>query len=296
MKRRLLKKISGPGLVLALGLACIAPAEADAIYSVKDLGPAGSNSGAGANLSGRDLLLVDDTGAVSKNPAPYTPWAADFPVPGMGNKVFAPGVSEDGHYVAGTILEKPAPGQYPWVAYYAHDGQAVSLGRPDTPGSFSAAYGVNNSGQVVGASSVDGHQTVAFVDTSGRGMVSLGTLGGPSSTALGINNLGLVVGQSSLPDGTYYGSPRAFVDSGHKMLDLNTLVSPDSGFLLASASGVNDAGQIATYGVDSSGTDHILLLTPITQPVPEPGPLALFGLALTAGAIRRRSRKREWAR
>ena len=63
------------------------------------------------------------------------------------------------------------------------------------------------------------------------------------------------------------------------------------------ATGINNAGQIVGYGRDRDGGVHALLLTPV--PVPEPGPLAVLGLAgaaLGARRLYRRARRGRIAR
>jgi len=50
------------------------------------------------------------------------------------------------------------------------------------------------------------------------------------------------------------------------MIDLNDLVDADPGFILATAYGINDLGQIVGYG-EIDGYRHAFLLTPIPKPV-----------------------------
>lgn len=140
-------------------------------------------------------------------------------------------------------------------------------------GDWSKAYGINDSGQVVGQSRDSDGESFAFLWSEGT-MTNLGTLDGhPSSIARGINNLGQVVGRASFPwrallwsDGTMTqvsmahsmaydindlgqivgsasnsdGDIHAFLWSDGTATDLGTL----GGFDSSSADGINNSGQV----------------------------------------------------
>jgi probable HAF family extracellular repeat protein len=98
------------------------------------------------------------------------------------------------------------------------------------------AYGINDSGQIVGRYQNADGATHAFLYVTGQ-LTDLGTLGGANSEALALNVTGLIVGDSQ----TSAGPIHAFVFNNGAMQDLGTL--PD--FANASfARGVNNAGQI----------------------------------------------------
>src|SRR5690348_8729868 len=82
----------------------------------------------------------------------------------------------------------PAAGQTPTNSY-----TFVPLGH--LGGGHTRAYGLNDSGQVVGCSDTALLNSHAFLWQSGA-MTDLGTLGGSNSVAYGINNSGYVVGAS----------------------------------------------------------------------------------------------------
>jgi probable HAF family extracellular repeat protein len=107
----------------------------------------------------------------------------------------------------------------------------------------SCAYGINDSGQIVGYSkTADGH-THAFLYSNGV-MTDLGTLGGTDSIAWDINNSGQIVGYSN----TVGGQDHAFSYINGKMTDLGTL----SGW--SYAYGIIDNGQTVGSLLTSYGT------------------------------------------
>jgi probable HAF family extracellular repeat protein len=142
----------------------------------------------------------------------------------------------------------------------------TSAGGFQTLGTFGGAagypYRINDSGQIAGAVwtgqyTLLGQQIYhAFLYRNG-GTTDLGTLGGQRSGATGINSSGVVVGWSDTASGQ-----RAFIyDSSNGMRDINSLVSPTSGWVLESAVAINDAGQIAGVG-RLNGQRLVYLLTP----------------------------------
>jgi probable HAF family extracellular repeat protein len=108
-------------------------------------------------------------------------------------------------------------------------------------GTGSGASWINNSGQVVGWSSLSDGSYHAFLWTAATGMQDLGSLGG-NSIAYSINDSGQVVGFSWLSDGV---TTHAFLwtETGG-MQDLGTLGGASSG-----AAAINASGQIAGWSL-----------------------------------------------
>ncbi len=106
------------------------------------------------------------------------------------------------------------------------------------------AYGINNTGQVVGYSKTSSGDRHAFL-WENSGMTNLGTLSGDrQSQAFGINDAGQIVGRS----GVTSSRGRAFLWQDGKMIDLG-IPAPYS-----SAIAINTAGQIV--GEFGNNTSH----------------------------------------
>ena len=157
-------------------------------------------------------------------------------------------------------------------AFLYSNGVMTDLGL--LPGSVSAsvANAINDLSQVVGYSyfsAIGSHQ--AFLWSNGS-MTQLDQLPGSlGSVAYGINNAGQVVGgtQGGI---NHNGTNLAILWQNGAAIDLNTqLDSIAPGWTLIAATGINDFGQIAAYGVNSLGETNSFLLTPdTTSCVPEP--------------------------
>jgi probable HAF family extracellular repeat protein len=95
---------------------------------------------------------------------------------------------------------------------------------------------------------VGGH---AFLYTGGV-MTDLGTLpGGTDSIAQGINSQGQVVGTADPGAGGIGGAFLWTAQSG--MVELNTVLPANSGWILTDATGINDSGQITGIGSHNGG-------------------------------------------
>jgi probable HAF family extracellular repeat protein len=143
---------------------------------------------------------------------------------------------------------------------YAQQYQITDLGT--LGGFFSYAYGINNSGQVVGFSdSYSGSPNQAFIWDSVSGMSYLGSIDGGASEAFDINDSGQVVGSSD--SGQY-----AFIwDSGSHMQSIGNLGST----CCSIAWGINNLGQVVGESYDGSTNraflwDSVSGMQPLSTP------------------------------
>jgi probable HAF family extracellular repeat protein len=166
------------------------------------------------------------------------------------------------------------PGVVEQAYLVSASGQAQNIG--SLGGTLTQPQGINNSGQMVGFSNTVAGYKNAFLYSRGV-LTDLGTLDAmDTSVAYGINNNSAVVGTSYDQDAS---GGRAFLySSSGGMEDLNSLIDPNSGWILESANGINDHGQIVGIGICPEGGEHAFLL----DPTPEPSAGALLATAACA--------------
>jgi probable HAF family extracellular repeat protein len=158
-----------------------------------------------------------------------------------------------------------------------HDGVWSDL--PAYRGGWATA--VNDAGAVVGhVFPADRSGSLAFLYRDG--VMTLIGAPGSNSAASDINGLGTVVGMYG-PEN----ARRAFISDGTDLVDLNSLLLPDTGWTLWNANGINDHGEIVGFGV-FNGESRAFLLVPV--PFPEPGAAVTFVVLAAGSLLRRRSR------
>lgn len=176
------------------------------------------------------------------------------------------GVASFGYAIndAGEVAGEYWPTWSTTRAFLYSRGNMIDLG---TLGADSIATAINAWGEVTGYSyTEDATLFHAFIYTGGR-LVDLGVLeGGFSSAGFGINRWGQVVGTADASSPSAPGW-HAFLYAG-AMHDLNDLVLDlPEGWVLESATAINDAGQITARairaGTSAGEGSHAFLLSPI---------------------------------
>jgi probable HAF family extracellular repeat protein len=120
-------------------------------------------------------------------------------------------------------------------------------------GTLAFANGINNRGQIAGASTLAGDSAFhAFLWDKGK-LTDFGTLGGSFVEVIGLNETGEMVGQAQLPNSQ---TLHAFLAKNGVMTDLGT---PDANTCSAAIS-INVKGQIVGSSDDCSGNNGRALL------------------------------------
>jgi probable HAF family extracellular repeat protein len=205
---------------------------------------------------------------------------------GDSSRAFAINNHGDVVGAAANVIEG-AP-NFPEDPFLYHNGVMTSLG--SFGGVWSGATSINDHGQIVGYSGIDTspdpgdiYPRTAFLYDGGVLRNLGGLLPGYSSIAYDINNLGQIVGSASLADGDAH----AFLYENGRMVDLNTLVDPASGWTISGAAAINDLQQIAASACRAGVCQAVRL--DLVSAVPEP---PVYALLLAGLALVRRRRAR----
>jgi probable HAF family extracellular repeat protein len=218
--------------------------------ALQDLGTLGGGYSSAIALNSQGVVVGESTlvGEMDLHAFRYTTLMVDLGTLG-GTYSSAQAVNNAGWVVGNSTLLFDVD-QHAFL----HDGTTmIDLGA--LGGNYSTAYDVNNAGWVIGdATTLHDAEYHGFVYGAGV-LVDLHTLGGDYSSTWDLNQSGQIVGEST----TASGSQRAFLWENGVMTDLNTVLPPNSGWLLTSAQFINDAGDIVGVGSYQGHFDWFLL-------------------------------------
>jgi probable HAF family extracellular repeat protein len=298
--------------------------------SVTDLGNFGGNGSGAFSVNNRGQIVG---GALNTIPDPYGSFlmgcstTACFPIGQQmraslwdrgelrdlgtlgGNDAVAGMINQSGQ-IAGTsytnTIPNPATGIPSQDPFFYDHGKMVDIG--NLGGTFAYANYMNESGQVVGLSTLAG-DAVSHPFSWERGrLTDIGTFGGGYGEAHSVNNAGDVVGVANLAGdqvhhaflwskgkltdlGTLGGSSTAWAinssgqvvgssyvtsdtvhavlwEKGTGIVDLNDFIPPGSGLYLQNADYLNDQGQISGGAILDDGHERAYLLTPCDEDDP----------------------------
>jgi probable HAF family extracellular repeat protein len=147
-------------------------------------------------------------------------------------------------------------------------GKLFDLYTYGTGGNFLNAFAINDAGEIAGNALFVGGKVDAAVWRNGV-VTELGTLlGDQTSAAFALNSRGQIVG-GSCASVRCDSLIRAVLWEDGQIFDLNTLIPPQSGFLLVETDAIDDDGEIAGNGFPSGCTDfscsHAYVLIPCDE-------------------------------
>lgn len=146
-------------------------------------------------------------------------------------------------------------------AFLWENGTMKDLGTLDGHND-SIAYDINDLGQAIGYSANKATQQSKPVIWSNGQMTELKTLGGNVNYGVAINNKGQAVGFGNASANGSLSHGLIWEDG--EMANINSLISPNSGWFVQQLNGINDRGQIVGQAINSTtGANHALLLDPI---------------------------------
>jgi len=241
--------------------------------TLSDLGiPSGFNSGAATGVNGTDQVVGQFNGgsrrqAFSRAFLWQNHVFTDLGTLG-GRSASATGINNSGQIVGSSLNASGQNHAFVWQNGAMHDLGTLP------GGTFSSAAAINDSGEIAGSSDDGNFVSHAVIFQNG----ATTDLGVPSdftsSSANALNLNGVVVGVASA--GSYRGVSHAFVAQNGSITDLNRLIPGNSGpWVLQTATGVNDAGEIVGTATFNGTEERAFLLTPTTQPTVPAVPIHL---------------------
>lgn len=257
---------------------------------------AGSMTDLSKNLGASTLASINDNGQMVGDTSRGTAFSATAGVmttlgTAASGKTVS-GINQNGQIVGSELL----PVTYSSACQsggggnraFVYSGGAVQVIGPDSACGSSSGIAVNSKGQVLGQFNDKGSTSVFIYNMNSGATTTLPTLGGNLNNAYSFNSKGQVAGSANLcsdPHQKCYNTYVATLYSQGVMTNLNDLMPAGSGWILESATGINDKGEIIGYGIYDGGLEGFLL-TPEDPPT-APEPKTTWGLLLAGccGAV-----------
>jgi probable HAF family extracellular repeat protein len=132
-------------------------------------------------------------------------------------------------------------------------------------GDFSFAHWIDDSGEVVGGATTTNNGLLRAARWENGHMTNLGSLNGDlCSFAVGSNSKGQIIGNSVSGECEHDLHPFLW-ENGGPMVDLNTLIPPNSGLVLHETQYINERGEITGAAFLPNGEEHAFLLIPCAE-------------------------------
>lgn len=192
-----------------------------------------------------------------RQPVLWSPTTGLIDLPNYGFEVMMPTAINNSGDIAGSYVLGGPPVSGLWYAFRVVNGVFEDLGT--LYGQNTSVTSINEAGDVVGAATVAPPVSTAWVYRNEGPMIDLGALPGHTggSTAYFINEKDQTVG-TSLVDTS--GVHRACLwTRNNDIAAVNELIPADSGWILESADGINNRGQIVGRGIYNGQTRAVLL-------------------------------------
>ena len=246
------------------------PPEEAFIYSQGTLTPLAGNSSAATSINDSGQVVgysIGDAFLWSKATA-----MEDLVTMGLASGLMPADINGSGQIVGSST--HPGLGPSPSTQSFLWNGPGKWVYLPTTGGTGVEATAINDPGTVVGSfttSSLAGAPIHAFMWGQGEtSLHDLGTLNGFTDFyATAINNSDEVVGIATQPN---IGIPNnhAFMYENGQMTDLNSLLPANSGWILTSATAINNNGVIVGLGTLNNVGHAYEFLTSSIQPPRNP--------------------------
>jgi probable HAF family extracellular repeat protein len=184
----------------------------------------------------------------------------------------ASGINQIGEIVGtSTYNTPPLDGQLYHPFLYANNHMYDLGTNPSFGSDDGGAVAINDHGQVAGfAQDLGGDIVFGFLYSAGvvtkiNNIIPVNPRTPDGVEVNAVNNSGVVVGDDpNEPPATEYGT--GFIYRGGVTLNANTLLPPNSGWVIGNCTGINDGGQICGYGLHN-GVERSFVLTPVGSPL-----------------------------